>query len=210
MQKLILFAHPAEGAATLRQLQAKESSTPGLYQSDDQLILISGMGSLRAACGVAELAGVIDEVWNLGLCGSLNDLFEPGSFHWVGQVAKHLPLPEGSSDHAIRFSHSVHPPLENGGGARLLTSDYPLYDAKLRQELAHTFDLVDMEGYGVATAAKRLGIPYRIGKIVSDQAKEGGWEELRKRLPALSEQLAEVVVSCIEPSPTSAGRGGTL
>lgn len=208
MQKLILFAHPAEAAATLKRLEAQETS-PGLYRSESLLILISGMGSLQAACGVVQFAGIIDEVWNVGVCGSLNDHLEPESFHWVGRVGKHLLLPEGSSDHAHRLSHSVHPPLDNGDGARLLTSDYPIYGAKLRKELARAFDLVDMEGYGVATAAKKLGIPYQIGKIVSDRAEEGEWEALRKRLPTLSERLADLILSHIEPSPTSVGRRDT-
>lgn len=188
MKRLILFAHPAEASPTIELLRA-EAISPHLYQCDLGLIAISGMGCLSAACTVTQYASQVDEVWNLGICGSLTDRMGPESFHWIGSASKYIPNRTSRLD--------VHPTLGEGG-ARLLSSDTPIYDHSLRKELSQSFDLVDMEGYGVAMAAQRLGLPYKLGKIVSDTAEEGGWKELQQRLPKLAQMISERLA----PSPT--------
>jgi len=185
VKQLLVFAHPLEAAPTVESFEAQLVGR-NLYRFEGGLISISGMGALAAACAVAQLAGAVDEVVNLGLCGAIGDAFEIESFHWIGQVGKHVP---GRTSRLDPF-----PPIGEEG-VRLLTCDTPLYDRELRDELSADWDLVDMEGYGVAMAAERVGLPWRLGKIVSDKAVEGSFRELRERLPDLARRLAH--------SPTS-------
>jgi nucleoside phosphorylase len=54
----------------------------------------------------------------------------------------------------------------------LASGDVFVTDPAVRDRLAKTAHLVDMEGYAVAYACHELGVPLRMVKHVSDQADE--------------------------------------
>jgi nucleoside phosphorylase len=62
--------------------------------------------------------------------------------------------------------------LDGGDGTVLASGDVFVTDPVIRRRLAERADLVDMEGYGVAYACRRLGVPVRLVKHVSDRADE--------------------------------------
>ena len=54
----------------------------------------------------------------------------------------------------------------------LASGDVFVADPAVRDPLARRADLVDMEGYAVAYACRRFGVPVRLVKHVSDNADE--------------------------------------
>ena len=56
------------------------------------------------------------------------------------------------------------------------------------------WDLVDMEGYGVAFAAAALGKKCRMWKIISDFTSPEGRDLIRKHKKELSEKIAEKIL----------------
>jgi hypothetical protein len=62
--------------------------------------------------------------------------------------------------------------IPDGDGSVLASGDVFVTDPVLRSRLAERAQLVDMEGYGVAYACQRLGVPVRLVKHVSDSADE--------------------------------------
>ena len=62
--------------------------------------------------------------------------------------------------------------LDSGDGTVLASGDVFVTDASIRARLAERADLVDMEGYAVAFACRRFGVPVRIVKHVSDAADD--------------------------------------
>jgi nucleoside phosphorylase len=71
-------------------------------------------------------------------------------------------------------------PVPGGDGSVLATGDLFVTETSVRERLARMADLVDMEGYAVAYACRRRGVPLRLVKHVSDAADEGAmdWPEL--------------------------------
>ncbi|MFE5141989.1 nucleosidase [Streptomyces fagopyri] len=140
---------------------------------DDRFpLLVTGMGKVNAAAALAltlsrgERPG---EIVNLGTAGALKEGLS--GVHEISRVVQH------DFDTALlhRISGRVHgAPLTVGAGRgpTLATGDTFVTDSAVRDRLALQADLVDMEGYAVATVAQHLNIPVRLVKFVSDSADE--------------------------------------
>ncbi len=179
MSRLLVFAHPLEAAATIEELRAEKCEQG--YRFDDGLLIICGIGPIAAAAATAAHAADYDEVWNMGCAGSLGelalyDLVEVGS---VEQRLFH-----DCSEQAQQFAADHQPIIDLGEGPRLLTTNTPL-DHRLPGA-----DLVDMEGYGVAYAARRAGKAVRLIKVVSDLASG---EPIPPQLERCALTLAELI-----------------
>lgn len=79
----------------------------------------------------------------------------------------------------------------DGVGATLATGDRIVADPTDRERLAAVADLVDMEGYAIATVGARFGIPVRIAKAVSDGADDGAQTSWTDTLTRCSHALAD-------------------
>ena len=193
--RLIVFATLWEAEGTLDVLHAASTSSPLLYEWPGGLILISGLGAIQAAIQTTQYLPHVDEVWNFGIVGALSPSILFGETKRVSLVGKHLHLPKKTDSHSKEFG-SKHlpvievPPLNNW---RLLTSDYPIHDISIRDSLASEWDVVDMEGYGIVSAAKAAGNPCRLWKVVSDLCCAGGWETIGRRKNELNNKLADAV-----------------
>ncbi|MGW0085086.1 nucleosidase [Streptomyces sp. NPDC003393] len=143
-------------------------------------ILLTGMGKVNAATTLAAaLAGgpLPSKVINLGTAGALC----PGltGTHLIGTVIQH----DLDSDTLLTLTGETYgTPLTvgDGSGPTLATGDSFINDEAARTRLAVHAPLVDMEGYALATAAQRAGVPLQIVKHVSDDAGEGAagtWRE---------------------------------
>ena len=204
--KLLIFAQLAEARPTIERLEARPSShektviwSEGVvhseYAFDGGWVVLSGMGIHAAQLAVSKYVSRVDEVWNLGLAGALSDALPEGSMQEIALVGKHLSLPptidtlsrECTEMSAPTFSVSTE-------GVRLISSDYPIHDKEIRSSLQNLWDLVDMEGYGIAYAAHHLGKRCLMWKIVSDFASEGGRALIRKNKEHYAELLAERVL----------------
>jgi adenosylhomocysteine nucleosidase len=204
----MIFAQLAEAKALIDQTGAlpvegekarvwSEGEMSCLYGFERGWIAISGVGLHAAQMAVAKYAHLGSEIWNLGLAGSLRGSLPVGECLSIESVGKYLPLEEEALDaysqECVAFTLPTF--FLGTGSSALISSDFPIHDAGHRARLGKTWDLVDMEGYGIAFAAQVLKKKCRIWKIVSDFASPGGRELIRKHKSMLSEQMAQKVLS---------------
>jgi adenosylhomocysteine nucleosidase len=155
-------------------------------------VLLTGIGKVNAAMTVAAALsrpGPRPElVVNLGTAGALHAGMT--GTHEVGLVVQHdldsamLEQLTGS-----RFG----PPIRLGEGPTLATGDVFVTDPVVRDRLAQTADLVDMEGYAVAAACQAAGVPVRVVKHVSDSADAGARTSWVQTVEDASRALADWV-----------------
>lgn len=189
--KIFIFATPNEAQATIKKLNSKMIEEH-VYKSGSDLIIISGIGSLAALRAVLKYGIAADEIINLGIAGSLNPNLDLGHITEISAVDKFLP-------HMDPVASKAFPPLSiQTQGLKLLTSDFPIHENELRKKLSPNWDLIDMEGYGIAYGALALGKKFRLVKIVSDFASENGRDLILKNIEKNSMRLAE---SCLLDNP---------
>lgn len=75
----------------------------------------------------------------------------------------------------------------------LATGDRFVAGGEVRDRLAAVADLVDMEGYAVAAAARGFGVPVRLVKHVSDTADEAAGQTWADGVDACARLMAEWV-----------------
>lgn len=167
---------------------------------DEANVLITGIGTLPAALAVTEALAraerLPERVVNIGTCGALRDGLD-GVFE-IDRVTKHDFHLEVLSD-IRRYLLPEFLELETSGRfpvQGLATGDMFVSDSATRERLAQASGLCDMEGYAVAAACQRFGVPVTLLKQVSDPANEtsvGQWAGVVDRgareLAAAVEQL---------------------
>lgn len=159
----------------------------------DLPLVITGIGKTAAAVATARaLAGYDDPtaltVVNIGTAGALGAGFD--GLHEPGVVLNH----DINAGVIRSLGYDPEERLEVGPSKTVLASgDVFVNDPAVRDLLATRADLVDMEGYAVAYAARRFGARVRLVKHVSDRADEGAmdWPTLvEKSAVALGEWLS--------------------
>lgn len=132
-------------------------------------LLVCGPGKVNAAAAVARVLADArpSEVINLGTAGALRDGIR--GTHEVGRVHQH-----DFDERAILelTGRDYGAPIHFGSGPALTTGDTFVADSAVRARLAEHADLVDMEGYAIASAAASAGVPARLVKHVSDDGDE--------------------------------------
>ncbi len=136
-------------------------------------VVVTGIGKVAAAVVTTEALlsradGHPVTVINIGTVGALHDglsgLFLPSTVinhDMNGDVIRSLGYDPQDVLH-----------VEHGDGTALASGDAFISDPEVRRQLAERAQLVDMEGYAVAYACHRLGVPVRLVKHVSDGADE--------------------------------------
>ncbi|WP_181442505.1 nucleosidase [Streptomyces tateyamensis] len=163
------------------------------YLGDEFPVLLTGMGKVNAAAGLAAvLAGgpKPSAVVNLGTAGALRSGLA-GRTHEVGSVLQH-----DLDSRVLRLltGRAVGEPLDLGGdGPVLATGDLFVSDPAARDRLAERAHLVDMEGYALALVAHRAAVPVRLVKHVSDEAGEGADRVWRETVDDCAKVLADWV-----------------
>lgn len=162
------------------------------------LIVISGMGpeSAARATDYAILNRGSGIIINPGICGALTESLKPGDLClttavWDGNAILH-------SGNASSLNLSNSSAWQHFTNARLASLKDPVFGGEPRKRLAAHADIVDMEGYAVAQAARRQGVPCYLLKGVSDLANDSGRDELLRNLTRVSESLAQEVVRGLE------------
>jgi nucleoside phosphorylase len=156
------------------------SATPqeARHVPDGLRVLVTGVGKVPAAAAVARALAIderISQVVNIGSAGALHDHLE--GLHEIASVLNH----DLSADVLRQLGLDPHEWLSlPADGVRLATGDLFVTDPVARSALAQVADLVDMEGYAVAWAARQAGVPVRLVKHVSDKADESSmdWPQL--------------------------------
>lgn len=143
-------------------------------------VLLTGMGKVNAATALATALAsgpLPPSVINLGTAGALR----PGATgtQLIGTVIQHDL--DSAMLHTLTGETYGEPlRLVDHDGPVLATGDSFIADEATRARLAEHASLVDMEGYALAKAACRAGVPLRIVKHVSDDAGDGAartWQE---------------------------------
>ncbi|WP_121255209.1 nucleosidase [Nocardioides ferulae] len=139
-------------------------------------LIVTGMGKTLAAVATAhallQRPGQVDLVVNLGTAGALK----------AGLSGVHRPRTVINHDltaEAVRaLGHDPHDrlALDHGDDTVLATGDQFVSDPARRDQLARRADIVDMEGYAVAWAARASGVPVLMLKHVSDAADESAFD----------------------------------
>lgn len=133
-------------------------------------VVVTGIGKTAAATATTlALAGrdlTCTVVVNIGTAGALRDglagIFTPS------RVLNHDINADAIRAIGLDTAESLE--LAKGDDTTLATGDTFVTDPAVRDGLAQRAHLVDMEGYAVAYACRRLGVPVRLVKHVSDNA----------------------------------------
>ena len=151
-------------------------------------LLVTRVGTLNCAFALidalttARIHGNLpSRLVNVGTAGALVDGLS-GVFE-ISHVLKH----DFSNDTIAAITGHPYPT------ARLATGDSFISDSVSRERISRQASLVDMEGYVVALAGQRFGIPVTLLKDVSDNADDkaaGTWTDA---LPASSRRLMEAL-----------------
>lgn len=170
---LVIAAHPAETA----QLPPEAD------------VVLTGIGMSRAAAvttrailerapSSAQRRGLT--VVNLGSCGALqpglSGIFEPSEVLNRDVDAELMRAMGSDPDDLIRLADLG----QAGDGSVLATGDSLVAGGPVREALAERAQLVDMEGFAVATACRELGVSLRMAKHVSDDADVQALEWLER------------------------------
>lgn len=174
-KRIIVFATFGEAQSSIQTLDAA-LQPDGTYLCEGGRIILSGMGAQAAKTAVEQFGLDVEEIWNLGFAGALKTGFAFGSMIEIVKIGKYLT--------------EATPLLLGEGEGHLITSDFPIHDHAIRTHLSSGWDLVDMEGFGVATAAVEMGKKCRMWKIISDFASPGGSEMIRENMANLSRLMA--------------------
>ena len=145
-------------------------------------VVVTGIGKTAAAAVTTEavLARRDDgddlAVVNIGTVGALRDGLS--GVYLPSTVINHDV--NGDAIRALGYDTGEVIELEGGDGTVLASGDVFVTDPVMRSRLAQRADLVDMEGYAVAFACQRLGVPVRLVKHVSDTADDSAldWPSL--------------------------------
>ena len=133
-------------------------------------LLVTGVGKTAAAAATAAALAErpVDLVVNVGTAGALR----------AGHAGLHVPSTVLNHDISAALLAELGIPtqdaieLSDGDGTVLATGDTFVTDPVARDRLAARAHLVDMEGFAVAYACARAGVPVRLVKSVSDNADD--------------------------------------
>lgn len=156
-------------------------------------LLVTGIGKTAAAAATARALAAYDDpsrltVLNIGTAGALRPGLE--GLREVGTVLNH----DISADllRALGYDAQERLELDEAVDTVLATGDVFVTDPAVRDRLALTADLVDMEGYAVAWAAREAGVGCRLVKHVSDNADEAAMD-----WPAAVDRSARVLADWV-------------
>lgn len=157
-------------------------------QASSAAVAVVGMGKTAATAGTRDAIHRItpQSLVNLGIAGGLTTEAVIGN---VFRVKNAVDWPHALST-PVAFSSDG---FEQIPGLDLVTTDEPVFDAALRRRLRRYGQMVDMEGAAIAAAAAEANIPCTAIKIISDAAKEGHREILKKNINEASKKLARLV-----------------
>lgn len=155
-------------------------------------VLLTGMGKVNAATALATVLArgpKPSSIVNLGTAGALTAGWA-GSTQEIAVVVQHdldTDLLHTLTGDTFGGPIKVDGP---GTGPTLATGDTFVSESAARERLAARADLVDMEGYALASVAEQAGVPIRLVKHVSDEADEGAARSWRESVDDCARVLA--------------------
>ena len=172
---------------TGRLLVVSATRAEAAHVPDGLQVVVTGLGKTAAAVATTQALLESDRdgvtVVNIGTAGALRE--GVAGLHEVGTVVNH----DMNGDAIRALGYDPQDELVVGTSDVVLASgDVFVTDPVVRERLATRAHLVDMEGYAVAVACARLGVPVRLVKHVSDNADESALD-----WPALADRSAQAL-----------------
>ena len=172
---------------TGRILVVSATRAEAAHVPDGLQVVVTGLGKTAAAVATTQALLESDRdgvtVVNIGTAGALRE--GVAGLHQVGTVVNH----DMNGDAIRALGYDPQDELVVGTSDVVLASgDVFVTDPVVRERLAARAHLVDMEGYAVAFACARLGVPVRLVKHVSDNADESALD-----WPALVDRSAQAL-----------------
>jgi adenosylhomocysteine nucleosidase len=159
----------------------------------DLTVVITGLGKTAAAVATTRALADVDlartRVLNIGTAGALRNGLE--GLHLPGVVLNHDM--NADAIRALGYDPEDRLVLDGGDSTVLASGDVFVTDPAVRDLLARRADLVDMEGYAVAYACRRMGVPVRLVKHVSDNADASAMD-----WPRLVDRSARILGAWLE------------
>ena len=163
------------------------------YVPEHLPVVVTGLGKTAAAVATTRALAGVDLtrtcVVNVGTAGALRDGLEG---LWLPGVVLNHDM-NADAVRALGYDPEERLELEGGDGTVLASGDVFVTDPAFRGTLARQADLVDMEGYAVAYACRRMGVPVRLVKHVSDNADASAFD-----WPQLVDRSARVLGAWLE------------
>jgi adenosylhomocysteine nucleosidase len=197
---LIACATHIEADALIGELQARQVRDH-LYRFTGGLIAIHGIGAYMTHQVLEPLFEEdVGEIWNIGFVGALRDDVARDVLHTVATSAKlAYAVGAGSRGLSTSWTHATLPEISLAAqGVRLITTDWPVSTPAEKARLGEAFDIVDMEGYAIASLAQKKGVPCSLYKIVSDFCSETTLAEMRPKRASLASELFSLVRPLLE------------
>lgn len=155
-----------------RILVVAATAAEAAHVPDGLRVVVTGLGKTAAAVATTQALTALDPlpglVVNIGTAGALRDGLD--GLHLPGRVLNHDI--NADAIRALGYDPEESLAVDGGGEVVLASGDLFVTDPVVRTALAARAHLVDMEGYAVAYACRRLGVPVRLVKHVSDNADE--------------------------------------
>ena len=133
-------------------------------------VVLTGLGKTAAAVATTRALAGVDPartyVVNIGTAGALRAGLD--GLHLPGTVLNHDM--NADAIRALGYDPEERLVVDGGDTTVLASGDVFVTDPAVRDLLAQRADLVDMEGYAVAYACRRMGVAVRLVKHVSDNA----------------------------------------
>ncbi|MEG0036690.1 MAG: hypothetical protein RSB82_02540 [Victivallaceae bacterium] len=195
---LLAMADPVEAIDIVRRFDMKNTNKGYSVIIEEKLrldICFTGYGCCLAAANLAYHLLHIERYYNMvinsGFAGILKpDIYPLYAVTEVTKVHKFIPNFNHGNEKTEAIIQKAFPSIdcpETTLGSVLMTSDSPLsfYHSGYR---LHDADLVDMEGYGIASLAITLNIPFKLIKIGSDRVNHPNDQQILRKQPEIPAQ----------------------
>lgn len=187
--KLLTFAHRGEAQAFLNKFKfnSVDFFFDGLFKSDDLYLLITGEGpqiaSEKTISVLTKFNDDIDEVYNIGVAGSLNPKCIRHELFWIRTAYAH---------HAERLEFKSFSSTNTMAKNDCITAFSRVLDLEEKTKLSLFADIVDRELWAVASATQMFRKPFLALKIISDDFESSEFDIcqiIKEEAPLFSEKL---------------------
>ena len=169
----LLEAKPFVPGLSLKQ--TRKTPFP-LFQNDNLLLIVSGIGKANAAMATAYCCQKYTPacICNLGAAGAA------GVGHSLGEIFHIDEIIEYDRPELKSGKPYIHKPdtIDGFRTAKLATSDRAILDPDERKEISKNADLIDMEGASVVQACRKFRTKCFMFKFVSDTPEHTRSEDI--------------------------------
>lgn len=175
-----------------------------LFQNDNTLLLISGIGKANAAMAVVYCCLKFKPgcICNLGAAGAAHSGYDLGETFHIRKVIEH-DRPDLNSKKA----YMIHEPdlLKGFKTAKLATCDRAVLDPLERKAISSKADLLDMEGASVVQACRKFEASCFLFKFVSDTPDHTRDQDIVDNIRLYRERFYAFFAGSVMPVLASAG-----